>query len=48
MNGSLHTDFPLTVSGRFDARHLHATLGAGGREIRLRTVNGSIDLRKAT
>lgn len=45
VNGSLHSDFPITLSGRVDPHHLRATIGKGGRELRLRTVNGSVDLR---
>ena len=46
VNGSLRTDFPITVSGRFNPRHFRATIGSGGRRIKLSTVNGSIELRK--
>ena len=47
LNGDLISDFPLTVSGRFGPRHLHGTIGNGGRELSLHTVNGTIRLRKA-
>lgn len=46
VNGSLQTDFPLTVSGRIDPKHIRATVGKGGRRIKLETVNGSVELRK--
>ena len=46
VNGRVHTDFPMTVSGRIDPRHLRATIGDGSRRIRLRTVNGNVELRK--
>ncbi|HVX41410.1 MAG TPA: DUF4097 family beta strand repeat-containing protein [Gemmatimonadaceae bacterium] len=47
LNGSLHTDYELTVRGRMEPRHLSAHIGKpGGPRIRLRTVNGSIDLRQ--
>lgn len=46
VNGSLTSDFPLTVQGSFNPRRLHATLGKGGPNLRLSTVNGSIRLRK--
>jgi len=48
VNGDLVTDFPLTVTGKFGPRHLRGTIGAGGRQLSLSTVNGSIRLRKAT
>jgi hypothetical protein len=47
VNGDLETDFPLTVTGRFGPRHMRGTIGNGGRQLRLTTVNGSIRLRKA-
>ncbi len=47
VNGRVHTEFPVTVSGRIDPRRLRATIGDGRRRVVLRTVNGSIDLRRA-
>jgi hypothetical protein len=46
VNGSLQSDFPLTLTGRVNPRHLRATIGNGGGRIRLKTVNGSVELRK--
>jgi len=46
VNGEIETDFPLTVRGRFNGRSLSGTIGGGGRELSLQTVNGSIRLRK--
>jgi hypothetical protein len=46
VNGGLRSDFPMTVTGRIDPRHMRATLGRGGRRIKLSTVNGSVELRK--
>jgi hypothetical protein len=46
VNGRFQTDWPVTISGRIDPRRLHATLGKGGRRIRLSTVNGNVELRK--
>lgn len=48
VNGSFHSDYPLALTGRIDPHHLHATIGTGGPRVRCSTVNGSIDLRKAT
>src|SRR2546425_756510 len=42
VNGSISTDYPLTVNGKFAGRNIKGTLGRGGREVRLETVNGSI------
>lgn len=48
LNGDIQTDFPLTVTGRFSKRHLTGTIGGGGgRELRLKTVNGSVAIRRA-
>lgn len=47
VNGDLHTDFPLTVQGRFGRRRIEGTIGGGGRTLELSTVNGNISLRRA-
>lgn len=43
MNGSIDSKYPL----RYDARHRHGqgTVGGGGPELRVATVNGSVRLR---
>jgi DUF4097 and DUF4098 domain-containing protein YvlB len=46
VNGRFQTDWPVTITGRLDPRHLRATIGKGGRRIRLSTVNGNVELRK--
>ncbi len=47
LNGSLHTDFEMTVRGRLQPKRLSAHIGKpGGPHITLHTVNGSIELRK--
>jgi DUF4097 and DUF4098 domain-containing protein YvlB len=48
VNGSLTSDFPIMVQGRMNPRRIRATIGKGGRRIRLETVNGSVELRKAS
>lgn len=50
LNGDIATDFPLTVMGRVSRRYLNGTIGSGGggRELSLKTVNGSIRLRRAS
>ena len=46
VNGTLNTNFEMTVSGRLDPKHLRAHVGKpGGPRIRLETVNGSVELR---
>lgn len=51
VNGDFDTDFPLTIQGNVATRHwgpkkIQGTIGDGGPEIELRTVNGSIRLRR--
>jgi DUF4097 and DUF4098 domain-containing protein YvlB len=46
VNGDIETDFPLTVKGKWGPRSMKGTIGAGGRELQLETVNGGIKLRK--
>ena len=48
VNGSLLTDFPLLITGKVNPRHIKATIGKGGRRVEMKTVNGSIELRKAS
>ena len=47
MHGSITSDYPVQLSGKFGPRHAEGTIGRGGRSIRLRTLNGSVELRKA-
>jgi hypothetical protein len=46
VNGDIQTDFPLTVQGKLSRHRLVGTLGSGGRELTLETVNGGIELKK--
>jgi hypothetical protein len=46
VNGHIESDFPIMVRGKIDSRRLSGTLGAGGRELKLSTVNGSIKIRR--
>ena len=45
VNGSIDTDFPLTIRGQFSMKNMHGTIGSGGRELEMETVNGSIHLK---
>ena len=47
LNGSINSDFPLTVTGQVGPRRLRGTIGSGGQELNLSTVNGSIKLVRA-
>jgi hypothetical protein len=46
-NGGISTDFPVTVQGRFGPKSLSGTVGGGGRDLRVATTNGGIDLKKS-
>jgi hypothetical protein len=46
VHGGINSDFPMTLSGRWGPRHASGTIGSGGRDLRVSTVNGSIELRK--
>jgi len=46
-NGGISTDFPITVQGRFGPKSLSGTVGGGGRELKVATTNGGIDLKKS-
>ncbi len=48
VNGSVSSDdFPITIQGRIDRRHLEGKIGKGGPTLHVSTVNGSIRLRKS-
>jgi hypothetical protein len=47
LNGSITSDFPITVTGQVSRRRLSGTIGSGGRSLNLSTVNGSIKLMRA-
>jgi len=47
VNGSITTDFPLMLTGKINPKHIRAKVGNGGRRVEMKTVNGSIELKKA-
>jgi len=47
MHGSIASDWPVQLSGKFGPRRAEGTIGRGGRVIRMTTLNGSVELRKA-
>ncbi len=47
VNGDITTDFPLSVQGRFSRRSISGTIGGGGRELNLKTVNGGLRIQRA-
>lgn len=46
LNGDISTDFPMTVQGRFSRHRLSGTIADGKHQLTLKTVNGSINLRR--
>ena len=44
VNGSITTDFPLEVKGRFISKSMSGKLGNGGVQIELSNVNGGIHI----
>ena len=46
VNGTIDSDFAILVSGKVNPRSLRGTIGDGGPELRVSTVNGSIRIRQ--
>ena len=49
VNGSLRTDFEISVQGRLSPRNLRGRIGpagAAGTRLKVTTVNGSVELRR--
>lgn len=47
VNGDISTDFPLTVRGKFSHHRITGTIGKGGPQLVMTTVNGDIRLRES-
>lgn len=47
MHGSIASEYPVQLSGRFGPRRAKGTIGKGGRRIELETLNGSVELKRA-
>jgi hypothetical protein len=46
VSGNISSDFALSVIESTSRKHLSGTIGGGGREMSLKTVNGSIHIRR--
>ena len=46
VSGSISTDYPLALRGKFGPQRITGTIGRGGRAMSLSTVNGDIEIRK--
>jgi hypothetical protein len=47
VSGSIDSDWPITMSGRNRRGGVSGTIGKGGRDLKLSTVSGDVELRKA-
>jgi hypothetical protein len=47
VNGRIQNEFTLTGESRVSRRELSGTIGSGGRDLSVKTVNGSVTLRRA-
>lgn len=48
VNGSVDSDFSITMQGRMRRGSIQGRIGKGGPQLELTTVNGSIELRKGS
>lgn len=48
LNGEITTDFPVTSQGRLSRRRLEGQIGTGGRTLQLKTVNGGVEIKRAS
>ncbi len=46
VNGSIESDFGLEVKGKWGPKKVSGTIGAGGRVLNVKSVNGSIQVRR--
>jgi hypothetical protein len=47
-NGDISSDFPLSLPGTINRKHVSGRIGNGGRELIVKTLNGSISLRRSS
>jgi Putative adhesin len=48
LNGGISCEFPIRINAGYVGRSLDGTLGKGGSDVHLRTVNGSISIHRAS
>lgn len=48
VNGDITSDFPVTITGKFGPRRIRGTLGKGGPDLDIETVNGDVSLRRGS
>jgi DUF4097 and DUF4098 domain-containing protein YvlB len=47
-NGSISSDFPVTIQGKMSPQSMHGRIGQGGQVIELSTTNGNIKIIKGS
>jgi DUF4097 and DUF4098 domain-containing protein YvlB len=48
LNGGISCDFPIKINAGYVGHSLDGTLGKGGADVRLKTVNGSISVHRGS
>jgi hypothetical protein len=48
LNGGISCDFPIQINAGYVGHSLDGTLGKGGPDVRLKTVNGSINIHRGS
>lgn len=48
LNGQINSDFPINLVSLKNRKHVRGRIGVGGRELHLKTLNGSINIRLAS
>jgi DUF4097 and DUF4098 domain-containing protein YvlB len=46
VNGTVNSDFPITIEKGWGPKSFNGRIGAGGRKLKIETVNGAIALKK--
>ncbi|MEO8026434.1 MAG: DUF4097 family beta strand repeat-containing protein [Bryobacteraceae bacterium] len=47
VNGGVYSDFQMAIRGTLSPHRVNATIGGGGRRLKVHTVNGAIRIRQA-
>lgn len=45
-SGRIHTDFPVTMTGKISPKSLHGTVGGGGATLKVKSFSGTVQIRK--
>lgn len=47
VDGEIESDFPMTLRSKWGPRNMHGTINGGGASVRISTVDGGIQIRRA-